>query len=68
MAKSSRRATSPRVQKAAVVEPVAVEVEEQGGPTWEAGVAILTTLLLIAAILFTDYHVGVHYGEGMFFK
>jgi hypothetical protein len=68
MAKSSRRATSPRAQKTVAVEPDVVEVEEQGGASWEAGVAIVTTLLLLAAILFTDYHIGAHYGAGMFFK
>jgi hypothetical protein len=68
MAKSSRRAASPRA-KQAPAEPAAVEiVEEKQGTSWEGGVAIVTTLLLLAAILFTDYHLGVHYGEGMFFK
>jgi hypothetical protein len=69
MAKSSRRAASPRAQKQGPAEPAEVEiVEEKQGTNWEGGVAIVTTMLLVAAILFTDYHLGVHYGAGMFFK
>jgi hypothetical protein len=43
-------------------------VEESKGMGWEGGVAIITTILLLVAILMTDYDLGKHYGTGMFFK
>ena len=32
------------------------------------GICIVTTLVLLAAILMTDYLLGKHYGSGFFFK
>ena len=57
--KSSRRAPAP----AAEVEVV----EEAGGATWEAGVAVATFLLLLVALLLIDKEMGTHYGEGQLF-
>lgn len=56
--KQPRRERAPRTE---------VEiVEEDSGPGWETGVAILTALLILAAILITDYGLGFS-GEGIFF-
>lgn len=70
MAKNRKVASKSAVRvKRAAVAPVQVDVvEEQKGMGWEGGVAIVTTLLLIAAILVTDYELGTHYGAGVFFK
>ncbi len=35
---------------------------------FEAGLAIITTIILLAAVLMIDYDRGAHYGEGMLFK
>ncbi len=42
-------------------------VEESAGLGWETGVAILTGLVILAAILVTDWGLGKHCGEGIFF-
>ena len=57
--KSSRRAPAP----AAEVEVV----EEAGGATWEAGVAVATFLLLLVAMLLVDAEMGKS-GEGQLFN
>ncbi|MBL8858188.1 MAG: hypothetical protein JNL28_06785 [Planctomycetes bacterium] len=41
--------------------------EAPGGMTMVDGVAIVTTLLLIGALLLVDYHLGRHFGVGVFF-
>ncbi len=41
--------------------------KKSGGLSMIDGLAIVTTLLMIGAILLTDYHLG-QMGEGMFFK
>lgn len=41
--------------------------KKSGGLTMIDGLAIVTTLLMIGAILLTDYHLG-QMGEGVFFK
>ena len=43
-------------------------VEEKKGMGWEGGVAIVTTIVLLVAILCVDYDLGHKYGAGMFFK
>ena len=43
-------------------------VEEKRGMGWEGGVAIITTIVLLVAILCIDYDLGNKYGTGMFFK
>jgi len=69
MAKNRKMASSkaPKAEK----RPVAVEVEvveEKKGMGWEGGVAIVTTILLLIAVLCVDWDLGHKYGEGMFFK
>jgi hypothetical protein len=70
MAKSSRRAASPRSERPSKrsTEAAVEIVEEKQGLNWESGVAVITGLLLFIAILLTDYHLGAHYAGGMFFK
>ncbi len=43
-------------------------VQEKAGLGYADGVAIMTTLVLLAAILMLDYVRGTGYGAGMFFK
>ncbi|MEO6710131.1 MAG: hypothetical protein ABI054_03880 [Planctomycetota bacterium] len=43
-------------------------VEEKKGMGWEGGVAVFTTLVLLAACLCVDYDLGHKYAAGMFFK
>ena len=43
-------------------------VEEKKGMGWEGGVAVFTTLVLLAACLCVDYDLGHKFNEGMFFK
>lgn len=58
-----------RSRKAAPAPVVEVEVvEEERGLGIDEGLIILTTLCFLAAILVTDYALGTHYGEGLFFK
>lgn len=53
----------------AAAEPVEVEVvEEESGLGFEAGVAIVTTIILLVAFLMVDYDRGANYGEGLLFK
>ena len=62
--RSSSRQTS---SKATAAKPAEVEVvEESGGMGLDAGIAILTTMVLLVAFLFVDALRGA-YGEGMFF-
>ena len=42
-------------------------VEEEGGMGIDDGIIIMTTLLLLTAVLFMDYTRGKFYGEGMLF-
>jgi len=71
MAKSNRAKPAAKAAKSA--KPAAkatteVEIVEESKPAgMEAGVAIVTTLALIAAILVVDYGLS-GYGAGMFFK
>ena len=43
-------------------------VEESAGMGVEAGVSIMTCIVLLVAILMVDYDRGVNYGEGALFK
>jgi hypothetical protein len=59
------RQTSAKSRKAA---PVEVEVvEESGGLTIDDGIPIISTVLLVAAILFVDYALANQYDAGTFF-
>ncbi len=43
-------------------------VEVKKGMGWEGGMAIITTIVLIIAILCVDKDLGSKFGAGMFFK
>jgi hypothetical protein len=43
-------------------------VEDTPGLSMGDGLVITTTLLLVAAILLTDYMLGAHFGRGLFFS
>jgi hypothetical protein len=43
-------------------------IEEKKGMGWEGGVAVITMIVLLVAILCVDYDLGHKYGRGMFFK
>lgn len=58
-AKSARRASAP-------VVPVAVVAEADNGSSAMTGMAVLTTVLLLAAFLCVDAMLG-GYGEGLLF-
>ncbi len=63
------RDTKARSRKAAPAPALEVEVvEEEKGLGIDEGLIILTTLVFLAAVLVTDYALGTHYGEGLFFK
>lgn len=62
------RSSSSR-RSAPAEAPAEVEiVEEEGGMGIDDGIVILTTLALLAALVFLDYARGQFYGEGMLFK
>ena len=64
---SSRRASSRATGRRAASEEVEV-VEEAGGLDLDAGVGIVTCLLLIVALVLVDYEMGVNMGAGILFK
>jgi hypothetical protein len=59
-ARASKSKAAPRKAQVEVVE-------EAGGGGIDAGIAIITTLLLVAAFLFMDKNLGEHYGAGALF-
>ena len=74
MARSSSRSKrggkpskSRKSKKAAVAVDEVEVVEESKSLGIDDGMVIVTTLVLIAAFVFTDYLLGVDYGEGWFF-
>lgn len=73
MATSKSRATSSRRTSSRAAAGKAkggdVEVvEEAGGMDLDTGVGIVTTLLLILALLLIDYELGKSLGAGIVFK
>ncbi len=69
MARSKSRSGSSRRGSAASAEVAEVEVvSEESGMGFEAGLAIITAVILFAAVLLVDYDRGANYGEGMLFK
>jgi hypothetical protein len=69
MARSKSRSGGGSSRRSARAESVEVEVvEEESGIGFEAGVAIVTTLVLLVAFLMVDYDRGKNYGEGLMFK
>lgn len=70
MAKSNKSKPAGKAAKSAKPAKVTTEVEitEEAKPAgMEAGIAIVTTVALVAAILVVDYGLS-GYGAGMFFK
>jgi hypothetical protein len=69
MAKSRKIAStkSAKPDKKAATSEVEV-VEEKQGMGWEGGVAIVTAIVLVVAVLCVDYDLGQKYGQGIFFK
>ena len=63
------RETRARSRKAAPVATAEVEVvEEERGMGIDEGLIVMSTLLLLAAVLVTDYVLGTYMNEGWFFK
>jgi len=68
-----RTATSYRAGRTAqaadeAAAPEALPADEGKGLTFVDALSITTTVLLLAAILMTDYYLGKRYGTGIFFK
>ena len=42
-------------------------VDEDEGPGWETGVAVLTGILILVSILIVDYGLGKNYDAGFLF-
>ena len=67
--RSARSSTSKSKAKSARPARAQVEVVEEGDSGGlDAGLAIITTLLLVTGFFLLDYQLGNHYGEGVFFK
>jgi hypothetical protein len=43
-------------------------VEENDGGGLDAGIAIITAILLVTGFFLLDFQLGKHYGDGQFFK
>jgi len=66
--KGGKSAKKSRKSKKADVSVDEVEVvEESKSLGIDGGMVIVTTLILIAAFVFTDYLLGVDYAKGWFF-
>ena len=68
-----RTATSyrtTRTKETVTTEGPAAEVvvAERKGAGFAEALVFATTVLLIAAIVLTDYYLGTRYGKGIFFK
>ena len=63
-ARSSKSKATPRRKAPAA----AAVVEEAPSGGLETGIAVLTAILLITAIVFVDYELGKSYGEGKLFQ
>jgi hypothetical protein len=55
-----------RSKKQAVAVSEVEVVEEEGGAGIDAGIAVMTTIMLVVAILFLDAHLA-RYDAGLFF-
>ena len=62
------RATSRKSTQASAPMAEVEVVEEKKGLGIDDGIPIMTTLVLLVAILMTDYILGSDYGAGLFFK
>jgi hypothetical protein len=65
-AKGGAAGRQTKSKKAAVAVTEVKVVEEKPGIGIDGGIAVMTTVLLLAAILFVDYHLGT-YDAGLFF-
>ncbi len=63
---SNRKITSTKADKRSATAPDVVVVEKKG-ISLEAGVAIITTILLLVAILLVDKDLASKFGHGTFF-
>ncbi len=64
---SARRATSRSAGRRAPEAEIEVLEEPAGGMDWESAVCLITTLLLVTALLLVDYEMGKHLGGGVLF-
>ncbi len=65
----SKKKAAPAVAEVEVVEEIDPDlVVPDPGLSIDDGIPMVTTLVLLVAILVTDYVLGTHYGEGLFFK
>lgn len=67
MARSKSRSGSSRRSAPSEVAEVEI-VSEESGLGFEVALAIITTVVLLAAVIMIDYDRGANYGEGMLFK
>ena len=68
-ASTGRGRTTTRASTSRKVDLPDVQIlDEDEGMGIEDGIAIITTLILLAAIFLIDYDLGKNFGEGMFFK
>ena len=67
MARSKSRSGSSRRSATAEVAEVEI-VSEESGLGFEVALAIITTVILLAAVIMIDYDRGANYGEGMLFS
>ena len=65
---SGRRTPRATSRKQEAPATASVEVVEEGKDLGlDDGIAIVTALLILVAILLVDYDLGTHYGRGVFF-
>ena len=65
--KTTSRKTSASSRRPAGATGEAEVVEEEDNVGGEGGMAIMTAIILVAACLFLDYHLGTTYEAGVFF-
>jgi hypothetical protein len=64
---STKAAKPTKAEKRQTSAEVEV-VEEKQGMGWEGGVAIVTAIVLVVAVLCVAYDLGQTYGQGIFCK
>ena len=71
MARRTTNTTRTTTRETRVTSRVGTEAAAQAAPSGlglTETVAIVTTIVMIAAILMTDYYLGKQLGTGLFFK
>jgi hypothetical protein len=63
-----RRATSRTTTTRRVATEEVDVVDEPGGMDLDAGIGIVTCLLLVIALVLVDYEMGKHMAAGILFK